>query len=174
MCLSSTIKQNEKNLFVNILCTRHMEDMYEFECGHAPENVVHSSTAMDMLQTMRQAEWIAVSATVEADGSTSSIALVDECKMLWLENNPYSARGLLHDDAVVKVCFGGDRIPGVCQLDLADEIAREMSCPAPRNLRKADELLRCDSPALRAEHTMCPQCRAAVVHRLYIALRSLQ
>jgi hypothetical protein len=149
-----------------------MQDMYEFECGHAPENVVDSPTAMDILQTMRHAGWIAVSATVEADSATSSIALVDECKMLWLKNSPYSARGLLIDDAVVKVCFGDDRIPGVCQLDLAEEIAREMSCPAPRNLRKAEELLRCDSPALRAEHTMCPQCRAAVVHRLYAALRS--
>jgi hypothetical protein len=147
-----------------------MTDFIHFECGHVPELIVQSPTAMDLMHSMRHAPWIAVSTSEYDDGTLESIALVDECRMLFLQNNPYGIRRLLRDTNIKKISFGKEFVPGMDHVDLGEEISKVLHCEKPQTLRAAEDLLSLDTLNRVNEDFMCPQCRACIIFRVYTGL----
>jgi hypothetical protein len=147
-----------------------MTDLVDFECGHVPEFIAQSPTAIDLMHSMRHAAWIAISTSEYDDGTLQSIALVDECRMLFLQNNPYGIRRLLRDTNIKKISFGNGVVPGIDHVDLGDEISKVLHCEKPQTLRAAQELLSLETLNRINEDFMCPQCRACIIFRVYTVL----
>jgi hypothetical protein len=140
--------------------------MSDFDCGHVPEFVAESTTAMDLIRSMDKSDWVAICTSERDDKTFESIAVVDGCKMLWFHNNPYSIRRLLQNKDVLKIIFNDSIGSSADYINVSSEISKRLQCRKPDSLQDAQTLLSLD--VTTAE--VCPQCRACIIHRLYSTL----
>jgi hypothetical protein len=144
-----------------------MTDHLDFACGHVPEFIVQSHSAMDSLNAMQKADFVAVCVTTHQDGTLSSIAFVEQCRMVWLHNSPYSVRRLLQSKEIKKIGFGVQDVTWTNYVDLQIEMSNVFPCQPPKTLKQAEALAGLNTNFHTGCDLMCPQCEAASIYKIH-------